>query len=129
MSLSLTYVSILSAAIGILVLTSNNMIPKSPIIFRKQAIDHFCFGRPNFGENSQLQAHLSFGQPGATMPATLSVTLLGTVHKLCQPYLGGSGHPPHFVSDCQQLAYPPSPLCQRCQHLATPPLSPVLGVF
>ena len=50
-----------------------------------------------------------------------------TVHKLSQPYLGGSGPPP-LVSDCQQLAYPPSPLCQRCQHLATT-LSPVLGVF
>ena len=33
---------------------------------------------------------------------------------------GGSGLSV-IVSDCQQLAYSPSPLCQRCQHLATPP--------
>ena len=60
-----------------------------------------------------------------------------TVHKLCQPYLLGSRHPlslyqrlsavglppipPPYVSDCQQMADPPSSLCQRCQHLDDSP--------
>ena len=58
-------------------------------------------------------------------PATFSfsctdVCYMGLFTYYVSHIWGGLDPLPFFVSDCQKLAYPPSPLCQRCQHLDTP---------
>ena len=47
--------------------------------------------------------------------------VLGAVHKLCQPKMGGPDLPFPFVSHCQHFPNPPSPLRQPCQQLPNPP--------